>query len=311
MLKIKTAVIGVGYLGRFHAQKHKSIDSCELVAVCDANAEVASRVAHELKVDSYSDYTQLKDKVQAVSIVATTSKHYEIAKFFLENYTHVFLEKPMTVTSEEAQELCDLSKKNNLKLQVGHIERFNPALVSAKEKLKKPLFIECHRLAAFNPRGADVSVILDLMIHDLDVILSLVDSPIKSVAAVGTPVVTKTLDIANARVEFESGAVANITSSRVSENAQRKFRVFQKDQYLSIDFGRGDVQLITKTGEFTGSDVPIDKQNWSLEKGDALLLETQSFIDAILNDTQVVVSGEDGKAAIELAERINACINAK
>ncbi|MCH2535342.1 MAG: Gfo/Idh/MocA family oxidoreductase [Bdellovibrionales bacterium] len=308
MSKIKTAVIGVGYLGRFHAQKHAATEQCELVGVCDARQSTAEGVAEELGVKAFSDYKELKGQVDAVSVVATTSMHYEIAKFFLENNTHVFLEKPMTVNSKEAKELCELSQKNNLKLQVGHIERFNPALVSAKEKLKKPLFIECHRLAPFNPRGADVSVILDLMIHDLDVILSLVDSPVKSVAAVGTPVVTKTLDIANARVEFESGAVANITSSRVSENAQRKFRVFQKDQYLSIDFGRGDVQLITKTGEFSGDDIPIEKQEWSLEKGDALMLETQAFVDAVINDTPVLVSGEDGKAAIELAEQINACI---
>lgn len=308
MSKLKTAVIGVGYLGRFHAQKHSALEHCELVGVCDARPETAKKVAEELGVKAFSDYKDLKGQVDAVSIVATTSMHYEIAKFFLENNTHVFLEKPMTVNSTEAKELCELSQKNNLKLQVGHIERFNPALVSAKEKLKKPFFIECHRLAPFNPRGADVSVILDLMIHDLDVILSLVNSPVKSVAAVGTPVVTKTLDIANARVEFESGAVANITSSRVSENAQRKFRVFQKDQYLSIDFGRGDVQLMTKTGEFGGSEIPIEKQEWSLEKGDALMLETQAFVDAVINDTPVLVSGEDGKAAIELAEQINACI---
>lgn len=308
MSKLKTAVIGVGYLGRFHAQKHAAYEKCELVGVCDARKSTADTVAEELGVKAFNDYKELKGHVDAVSVVATTSMHYEIAKFFLENNTHVFLEKPMTVNSKEAAELCELSQKNNLKLQVGHIERFNPALVSAKEKLKKPLFIECHRLAPFNPRGADVSVILDLMIHDLDVILSLVDSPVKSVAAVGTPVVTKTLDIANARVEFESGAVANITSSRVSENAQRKFRVFQKDQYLSIDFGRGDVQLITKTGEFSGDDIPIEKQEWSLEKGDALMLETQAFVEAVLNDTPVLVSGEDGKAAIELAEQINACI---
>lgn len=309
MSKIKTAVIGVGYLGRFHAQKHSSLENCELIGVCDARKEISEAVAKELNVQSFTDYKDLKGKVDAVSVVATTSMHYEIAKFFLENNTHVFLEKPMTVSSKEAAELCKLSKKNNLKLQVGHIERFNPALVSAREKLKKPLFIECHRLAPFNPRGADVSVILDLMIHDLDVILSLVDSPVKSVAAVGTPVVTKTLDIANARVEFESGAVANITASRVSENAQRKFRVFQKDQYLSIDFGQGEVQLITKTGELNGKSVPIDKEEWSLEKGDALMLETQAFIESVISDTPVLVSGEDGKAAIELAEQINACIN--
>ena len=306
MTKVRAAVVGVGYLGRFHAQKYNVIENSELVGVCDASADRAEEVAKELGVTAFTDYKALVGKVDAVTVAATTTAHYEIAKFFLENGIHVHVEKPMTSTVAEGEELCRLAEQNNLKLQVGHVERFNPALIAAQEKLERPMFIECHRLAPFKPRGADVSVILNLMIHDLDVVQSLVRSPVASVSAVGTPVITQTIDIANARIEFESGAVCNLTSSRVSLKAQRKFRVFQKNQYLSIDFGSGEVNLLTKTGDWSGEmeELPIDSDAWDLEKGDAILAETQSFVDAIAKDQPVIVSGQDGLNALKLAEKI-------
>ena len=301
---LKCAVVGVGYLGRFHAQKYKSLEDVSLEYVCDAFEEQAKKVADELEVKFTTDYKELIGNIDAVTIASTTSTHFEIAKYFLENGVHVLIEKPMTTNSKEGQELCDLAKKNNLKLQVGHIERFNAALVAAKEKLTKPLFIECHRLAPFNPRGNDVSVVLDLMIHDIDVVLSLVKSKPVKVQSVSTPVLTETADIANARVQFESGAVANITASRISKAAHRKFRVFQKDQYLSIDFGEGKVDLYSKTGELKEGELPIKTESWSLEKSDALLEETKSFVASVKNNTACAVTGEDGLQALILAEKI-------
>lgn len=302
--KIRCAVVGVGYLGRFHAQKYKAIDAAELVGVCDASPERAEQVAAELGVKAYNDYRELIGHVDAVTVASTTRTHFEISKFFLENGVHVNVEKPMTVTIEEADELVRISRAKGLKLQVGHVERFNSALAAAKDKLGVPLFIECHRLAPFKPRGVDVDVVLDLMIHDLDVILSLVKSPVKSVSAVGAPVLTKFVDIANARVEFESGTVANVTASRVSQSATRKFRVFQNDQYLSIDFGTGEVNLTTKKGEWKDDSIPLEMDAWSLEKADALLAETQAFVDAVRFDKPVVVSGEDGLVAMRVAIQV-------
>jgi predicted dehydrogenase len=195
-----------------------------------------------------------------------------------------------------------------LKLQVGHVERFNPALLSARESLTEVSFIECHRLAPFKPRGADVNVVLDLMIHDLDVMLSLVDAAPVSVSAVGITVLTETVDIANARIEFEGGAIANVTASRVSTSAQRKFRVFQRNQYVSIDFGEGEVQRVVSDGAWREGREPLKIERWNLDKGDALLAETASFVDAVLHDRPCAVPGRDGLAALQLAEAIIADI---
>ena len=306
LAKVRCAVVGVGYLGRFHAQKYKALEEVELVGVCDASFERAKVVASELAVAAIADYRELKGRVDAVTVASTTRSHYEIAKFFLENGIHVNVEKPMTVTIEEAEELVRLAGERNLKLQVGHVERFNPALQSAQSKLGVPLFIECHRLAPFKPRGVDVDVVLDLMIHDLDVILSLVKSPVKSVSAVGAPVLTKFVDIANARIEFESGTVANVTASRVSQNATRKFRVFQQDQYLSIDFGTGELNLTTRMPgvEWRDDQIPLEFDSWSLEKGDALLAETKAFVHAVRTGEPVVVGGQDGLVAMRVAMQI-------
>lgn len=314
--RLRCAVVGVGYLGRFHAQKYQMIDLVELVGVCDGDPVRAKAVGDELGVASYSDYRDLIGKVDLVTVAASTQAHFEIAKAFLESGVHVCVEKPMTATLTEAEELVRLARAKGLKLQVGHVERFNSALSAAKEKLGVPLFIECHRLAPFKPRGVDVDVVLDLMIHDLDVILSLVKSPVASVSAVGAPVLTALADIANARIEFESGAVANVTASRVSQVATRKFRVFQSKQYLSIDFGSGEVNLTSLVGSWAGVTgnvtesgaaslpVPLAFDAWNLEKADALLEETKAFVRSVAYDEPVVVSGEDGLVAMRLAERI-------
>ncbi|MDX9730550.1 MAG: Gfo/Idh/MocA family oxidoreductase [Bdellovibrionales bacterium] len=331
--KLRCAVVGVGYLGRFHAQKYAALAKqteataatgdavdIEFVGVADADPARAKLVAEELGVKAFSSIDELLGKVDAVTIAASTKAHYELTKKFLQSGCHVNVEKPMTSTLEEGEEVVKIAKERGLILQVGHVERFNPALIAAREKLKKPLFIECHRLAPFKPRGVDVDVVLDLMIHDLDVILSLVKSKVKSVSAVGTPVLTPLVDIANARVEFESGTVANITASRVSQSATRKFRVFQERQYLSIDFGTGDVNLTTKTGGEWPEDMasvtdpsqlPLEFEHWSLEKGDALLAETSSFLRACTGEASVAVSGSDGLEAMRLAHWIQQEIGSK
>jgi predicted dehydrogenase len=306
--KLRTAVVGVGYLGRFHAQKHRALDNVELVAVCDRDAERARTVAAEVQTSAVADYRELVGKIDAVTIAATTAEHLSIALFFLEHGVHCLVEKPLTRTSAEAAILTRLAKQRNLKLQVGHVERFNPALLAARETLTTVRFIECHRLAPFKGRGADVNVILDVMIHDLDVILSLVDSKPTAASAVGIPVLMDDIDIANARIEFANGAIANVTASRVSTTPQRRFRVFQPNQYVSIDFGNGEVRRVTKHGEWREGATPLREETWNLEKGDALLAETKAFFDAIVNDTPPVVSGADALASLELAEMIGADI---
>ena len=304
-MKLKAAVVGVGHLGRWHAQKYKMIDGVELVGVCDTNKEQAEKVAAELGVKAFFDLKDLiKEGVEAVTVAASTSAHYQIVKNLIEHKIHVMVEKPIASTSVQATELCELAEKLNVKLQVGHVERFNPALTAAREKILQPLFIECHRLAPFKIRSAEVDVVLDLMIHDLDVVLSLVNSEPVLVSAVGTPVLTKTLDLCNARVEFRNGAVANMTASRVSQTTQRKFRVFQANQYVSLDFHLGEVNLLTKTGEWKDGDLPIDHQQFNLEKGDALLAETRSFVEAVRDGKPILVTGRDGLKALSLAEAI-------
>jgi predicted dehydrogenase len=302
---LRTAVVGVGYLGRFHAQKHKAIEGVELVGVCDRDTARAASVAEEVGTAAFTDHRSLLGKVDAVTIAASTAEHHELAKFFLEHGVHVLVEKPMTRTSAEAAALTALAESRGLKLQVGHVERFNPALLAARQTLTTVRFIECHRLAPFKGRGADVNVILDLMIHDLDVILSLVQAEPSRVSAVGVPVLTEDVDIANARIEFANGAVANVTASRVSTTAQRRFRVFQPNQYVSIDFGSGEVRRVTKVGEWQEGAPPLKEESWNLEKGDALLAETKAFVNSIRTGSPCEVSGADGLAALRLAETIN------
>ena len=309
MTALRAAVVGVGHLGRFHAQKYAALDGVKLVAVCDLDRDRAREIAAAHGARPVFDHRELPGRVDAVTIAADTSAHFELARFFLERGVHVLVEKPMTATSEEGRELTRIADRNDLRLQVGHVERFNPALLSARERLSSVQFIECHRLAPFKDRGADVNVVLDLMIHDLDLILSLLGSEPVRVSAVGIPVLTDTADIANARIEFDSGAIANVTASRVSTATQRKFRVFHAGQYLSIDFGGGEVQLISRTE--SGEGPALREERWSLAKGDALLAEVESFCNAIRTRSPCEVSGRDGVLALEVAERITADIEAR
>ena len=309
---MKVAVIGVGYLGRFHAQKYDSIEGVDLIGVCDANEEQAQKVAQELKTTAYTDYHQLIDQVDLVSIVVPTQKHYEVAKEFLAKGVNVLLEKPITTTVEQANELIEIAKEKNAVLQVGHLERFNPALMALNERLDKPLFIEASRLAPFNPRGADVNVILDLMIHDIDIIQSLVNSPIKQIDTLGIEVLTNEMDMCNVRLEFENGCVANVSASRVSAKAERKMRLFQHNRYLTVDFQEKTLAIYSK-------DETIDKPNMEsinskilkFDATDALMDEIVSFIETIKSGGSPVVSGEDGRDALLTALTITDKIGAK
>lgn len=306
MSTIKTAVIGVGYLGRFHAQKYAALADSELVAVVDANAETAARVAEECRTCALSDYRELAGQVQAVSIVVPTQQHFEVARFFLEQGIHVLLEKPMTVTVAEADELIILAAKKNCILQVGHLERFNSAVLALDGVLKEPRFIESHRLAPFNPRGADVNVVLDLMIHDIDIIQSLVRSPIRHIDADGVSVLTGEVDIANARIKFDNGCVANVTASRVSMKPQRKMRIFQPDAYISVDFQDKILSVHRKGDKEMFPGIPEIKSEESIfENSDAIREEIMAFLAAIRTGTPPPVSGKDGRDALATAIRIS------
>ena len=310
MSKIRCAVIGVGYLGRFHAQKYQLISNVVLVAVCDVNPEICEAVSHELKVPAYLDYTHLFGKVDAVSIAATTNKHFEIAKRCLQQGIHVLIEKPITETVTQAEELIVLAKKYNAKLQVGHLERFNSARLALEQYLGIPLFIESERLAPFNPRGADVNVILDLMIHDIDMIQNMVKSPIVSIVAQGTPVLTKAIDIANARITFANHCVANVTASRISFKTERKTRIFQNNSYISIDYQNKQFAVFKKgEGEMFPGIPDIIREQKEFKKGDALLEEIKAFITCIKKDNTPLVTGEEGRDALETAERITSLIH--
>lgn len=310
MNKIRCAVVGVGYLGRFHAQKYQKLDNAELVAVCDLNRNAVEAIAQELEVKAYLDYHELFDKVDAVSIAATTNKHYKIAKAFLEQGIHVLIEKPITETVEEADELIQLAEKHKVKLQVGHLERFNSARLAVEPYLSNPHFIESERLAPFTPRGTDVNVILDLMIHDIDMIQNMVKSPIVSIEAQGTPVLTQQIDIANARLTFANHCVANVTASRISFKTERRTRIFQEDSYLSIDYHKKQFALFKKgEGEMFPGIPDIQQEQMQFAPGDALLEEIKSFLSSIENDTTPLVTGTEGRDALETAERITKLIH--
>jgi len=300
--KLRTAVVGVGYLGRFHAQKYAALPNAELVAVVDASIDTAQRVADELKTQALTDYRELFDKVDAVSIVVPTQMHYAVAKDFLARGVHVMLEKPMTVTVDEADELIALAKQNNLVLQIGHLERFNSAVMALDKVLDQPQFIESHRLAPFKPRGADVNVVLDLMIHDIDIIQHLVRSPITKIDTNGVTVLTKEIDIANARLQFENGCVANVTASRVSMKPQRKMRIFQPDAYISVDFQDKVLSVHRKGTKEMFPGIPeITSEESIFENSDAIRAELEAFLAAIDQGTPPPVTGEDGRDALKTA----------
>lgn len=306
MSKIKTAVIGVGYLGKFHAQKYAQLESSELVAVCDASLEIAQAIANEHDVPAFTNYNELIGKVDAVSIVVPTQKHYEVAKVFLENKIHVLLEKPITSTVAEAEELVKIAEQNKCVFQIGHLERFNPAVLALENELKQPLFIESNRIAPFNPRGADVNVVLDLMIHDIDIILDFARSPVKHIDANGVAVISKEIDIANARITFENGCVANVTASRVSMKSERIMRIFQHDAYISIDFQNKKLAVHKKgDGEMYPGIANIESNDRSFEQGDALYSEIEAFLYSIKNNEPPVVSGQAGLLALQTATKIS------
>lgn len=304
-MKIRCAVIGVGYLGRFHAQKLKSLPDVELVAVCDVNQNQVNLVARELGVPAFVDYKALFGKVDAVCIASSTTSHFEIAGAFLNAGAHVLVEKPLTETVVQANTLIALAHKNNLKLQTGHLERFNPARIALEPFLENPLFIESTRLAPFNPRGTDVNVILDLMIHDIDLIQSLVKSPIVHIDAQGTPVISPSLDIANVRLNFQNHCVANVTASRVSFKTERKMRIFQPSSYLSVDYHQKKFAVFTRgQGEMFPGIPNIAIHEEVVPKNDALLEEIKAFINCIKHDTTPLVTGEDGRDALATAQMI-------
>jgi predicted dehydrogenase len=305
MRKVRTAVIGVGYLGRFHAQKYASLPQSRLVGVVDADAGNRERVAAETQCRAYADYRDVLAEVDAVSIATPTPLHYPIARECLERGVHVLVEKPITTTLEEARDLVDVAARAGRVLQVGHLERFNAAILALQGTLGVPRFIESHRLAPFRERGTDVNVVLDLMIHDIDLIQSLVGSPIASIDAVGTSVFSAGLDIANARIRYANGCVANTTASRVSMKMERKLRLFQDDAYVSIDLQQKVLTIVRKPPE--GSAAPPGQvviEERSYEQGDALKHEIEAFLQSILDGTPPVVTGEDGLRALDTATRI-------
>lgn len=302
---LKTAVMGVGYLGQYHAQKYALLPESELVAVVDLDLERAQEVAAQYHCQATSDYHSLIGKVDAVSIATPTPMHYAIAQFFLSHGIHVLVEKPITVTLAEADELIQLAKKNNLVLQVGHLERFNNAVKAVEPLLSNPRFIESIRLAPFKLRGADVNVILDLMIHDIDIIQSIVKSEIKEIRANGASILSPFIDIANARLEFKNGCVANVTASRVSIKTERKLRIFQHDGYISMDLDKKQLGLHRKGTDEMFPGIPnITNETHHFDKGDALKDQIEAFLMAILHNKPPVVSGEDGRKALETAIKI-------
>lgn len=306
MRKIKTAVIGVGYLGKFHADKYASLPNSELIAVVDASAETVKTIAARHNVEGLTDYQPLLGQVEAVSIAAPTTLHYQIARDFLSHGSHVLIEKPITVTVAEADELIALARKNKLLIQVGHLERFNAAILDLDKEISKPVFIESHRLAPFNPRATDVNVVLDLMIHDIDIILDIVHSDVKSIAASGAKILTSSTDIANVRLEFENGCVANVTASRVSMKTERKMRLFQQDSCITVDFQNRAMKMYSKGDKEMFPGIPeIVSVESVYENNDALKVEIIAFLDSIENGTPVKVTGEAGRRALATAMHIS------
>ena len=312
MQRTRVAVIGAGYLGRFHAQKYASLEACELVAVVDPRADVCESVAAELRTAPLAEHQSLLGgQVDAVSIVTPTPAHFAIARDFLEAGVHVLVEKPITETAAQARELIAIAARRGKLLQVGHLERFNAAILAAEPYLSNPRFIECQRLAPFKERGTDVSVVLDLMIHDIDIVQNIVGTEIESIEAIGTRVFSQDTDIANARLRFADGCIANVTASRVSVKTERKLRLFRDDAYVSIDLQQKILTVIRKRegGAAAPGGLPVTIEEQSFEQGDALRTEIESFLDCICLGRRPVVSGEDGLRALETAMRITAELN--
>ncbi len=317
---LKIAVFGTGHLGKFHLNNWKEIEGVEIVGFFDPNDENATAVTSQYQIKRYTDPELLMNECDAVDIVAPTIYHFELCEMALRKGKHVFVEKPLANTMEEARTLVKLAKESNLKFQVGHVERFNPAFLALKGYHLQPMFIEVHRIAEFNPRGTDVSVILDLMIHDLDIILHLVKSNVSYISANGVAVMSDTPDIANVRIEFDNGCVANLTSSRISLKKMRKIRLFQKDAYIGIDFLEKKTEIIRLNQNDDKNDFSFDIEtnngtktigisNPPIQPVNAIKMELQEFKNAILNNTETPVTILDGFSAMEIAHLILEKIN--
>ncbi len=321
---LKIGIVGTGHLGKLHTKLFKEIENCELVGIYDIDEEKLNSAASEFSVNPYSSLEELLKNVDAVSIVSTTSAHYSIAKKALQNGKHVFVEKPITAKIEEGEEIVDLASSLGLNMQVGHIERFNPALLALENFALEPKFIQSDRLSQFNLRGTDVAVVHDLMIHDIDIILSLVKSDVKQVNASGIAVVTDNIDIANARIEFVNGTVANVTASRISQKKMRKMRMFQKDAYITLDFTTGVSEIfrllqpgdpasenLMAFGEIGAGEKKklLVYEQPELKEVNALKYELQLFVNSILEKKEPLVTGADGLRALKVAEEIITKIN--
>ena len=319
MNRLKVGVIGVGHLGSLHAKMFSEIPSAELVGVMDVDGPRAGSVAGEFNTREFATVEELLKSVQAVSIVTPTSTHFEIARKAIDDGVHAFIEKPITGTTEQAKSIVDLSRAKNVTVQVGHIERFNPALLALEKYKVNPMFVESHRLAQFNPRGTDVAVVLDLMIHDIDIILSLVRSPVEKIEANGVAVVSNSIDIANARLQFANGCVANVTASRISQKKMRKMRLFQRDAYISVDFSEGLAEVFRLAdlndgpgnstmmlGEIESGSVKrkIVYEQPEVKEVNALKVELELFVSAVQSGGEPLVTAEEGMRALEIAHDI-------
>jgi predicted dehydrogenase len=317
---LKAGVLGAGHLGKIHLKLLQQSNKYELVGFYDPSKENAQKVSKEFGYHAFNSIEELIEAVDVVDIVTPTLSHFVCAKQAIEKGCHVFIEKPITKTVVEAEAIRTLASQKHVKGQVGHVERFNPAFTAVKDMIVSPMFIECHRLAEFNPRGTDVPVVLDLMIHDIDIILSVVDSPVKNIHASGVTVISETPDIANARIEFENGCVANLTASRISMKNMRKSRFFQKDAYISVDFlekksevvrmqdvpeNPDEFAMILQNAEGVKKQIYFD--NPEVTPNNAILDELESFATAIENNTKPVVSLQQGTNALRVAQRIIDC----
>ncbi len=303
MKKVRVAVVGVGHLGSEHARIYFRMKEASLAGVVDSAEERVSKIGKKYRTESFTDYSHLFGKVEAVSIAVPTNLHYRIAKDFLERGIHVLLEKPITQTLNQAEKLISLCQRKKVILQVGHIERFNSALQKLERQVKNPRFIECHRLSPYQERGIEVGVVLDLMIHDIDIILNLVKSPIRRIEAIGVKVLSPHEDIANARIIFTNGAVANVTSSRISREKMRKMRIFERDSYTSVDFLHQTISTYRRAASGIVRETP------AIKKVEPLKLELRHFINCVLKKRKPLVSGTPAKEALQIALQISRKIN--
>ena len=299
MKKLRVGVVGIGHLGSRHLKVYSEMrGQVDLIGVCDIQKERTLKLAEHYHVPFYEDYRHLAGKIDAVNICVPTSLHHEVARFFLQNGTHVFIEKPITSTVEQAQELIDLAGQKERKLQVGHIERFNAAFQSIKHFTRNPLFIECHRLNKFPNRSLDIGVVMDLMIHDIDIVLGLISSPIRQIHAVGASILTPLEDIASVRIIFENGCVCNLTASRVSEDVMRKIRLFQENTYISLDYVAQEAYIYKK------HDHQILKHSLPIEKEEPLRKELEHFCECVREDKTPLISGVEAREALKVALEI-------